>query len=133
MSTAICSSWPTGLGRLDLPQNVHISRLKAHFLISPFFLAFGCQRVGMPGLGSTLSPKCQNGEVVSRPLPTKLLYTASLSRHLDYNQKGECVCEERTLGRSQTGQAQLGFNFKASKCSDAGTGDLGVLPPQEHQ
>ncbi len=41
------------------------------------------------------------------------------------------MCEERTLRRSQTGQAQLGLSCKASKCSDAGTGDPGVLPTQE--
>ncbi len=28
-------------------------------------------------------------------------------RHLDSNQKEGCVCEERTLRRSQTGKAQL--------------------------
>ncbi len=71
------------------------------------------------------------GSVVSTPQPIKLLSLAFSSRHLDSNQTGGCVCEERTLRRSQTGLALLGLNCKASKCSGAGTGDLGVLLTQE--
>ncbi len=58
--------------------------------------------------------KGPNGGVVSIPLPINLLSLA-------------CVCEER----SQTGQAQFGLSCKATKCSDAGTGDLGVLTTHE--
>ncbi len=79
-----------------------------------FFTVKGCQMVGMPGVGSRLST-----------LPIKLLSLTSPSRHLDSNQKGGCVREERTLRRSQTGQAQFGLSCKA------GTGDLGVLPTLE--
>ncbi len=58
--------------------------------------------------------KGQNGGVVSTPLLIKLLSLASPSCRLDSNQKGGCVCEERTLRSSQTGQAQLGLSCKAS-------------------
>ncbi len=68
------------------------------------------------------------GSVVSTPLPIKLLILASPS---DSNLKVGCVREERTLWLSQSGQAQLGLSCEASKCSDAGTGDLGVLPTEE--
>ncbi len=51
----------------------------------------GCQRVGMPGLGSMLNNCCptkrSNGGVVSKPLSIKLLFLAFPSRHLHLNQK----------------------------------------------
>ncbi len=75
--------------------------------------------------------KGPNGGVVSTPLMIKLLFLASPSRHLNSNRKGGCVCEEWTLRCSQTEQAQLGLSCKASKYSDAGTGDLGVLTTHE--
>ncbi len=65
-----------------------------------------------------------NGGVVSTPLSTKPLSLNGLKP------KGS-MCEERTLRRSQTGQAQLGLSCKANKCSDAGTGDPGALTTQE--
>ncbi len=60
----------------------------------------------MPELGSRLGTYC----------PTN----RSKSRYLDSNRKS-----------SQTGQAQLGLSCKASKCTDAGTRDLGVLTTHE--
>ncbi len=93
------------------------------------------QRVGMSGLGSRLSTygpikrskwRCnQHTSADQTPIP------CVQSRHMDSNRKGGCVCEERTLRRSQTGQAQLGLSCKATKCSDAGTVDLGVLTTHE--
>ncbi len=65
------------------------------------------------------------------PLSIKLLFLASPSRQLDLNRNEACVCEERTLRRSQTRQAQRGLTCKAAKCSDAGTGTLGVLTTHE--
>ncbi len=52
-----------------------------------------------------------NGGVISTSLPIKLL---SLASPCGLNQKGGCVREERTLWRSQSGQAQLGLSCKAS-------------------
>ncbi len=46
--------------------------------------------------------KGPNDSVVSTPLPIKLLSLASSSRHLDSNQKGGCVCDERTPWVSST-------------------------------
>ncbi len=79
----------------------------------------------------TVLQKGPNGGVVNTPLPIKLLSLAPPSRHLDENRKGGCVREERTLPRSQTGQAQPGLSCKATKCSGAGTGDIGVLTAHE--
>ncbi len=79
----------------------------------------------------TAPQKGANGGIVSTPLPIKLLSLASPPRHLDSNRKGGCVCEERTVRRYQTRQAQPGLSCKASKCSYTGTGDLCVLTTQE--
>ncbi len=73
----------------------------------------------------------QKGGVVSTPLPIKLLSLASPSRYLDSKRKGGFEFEEWMLQCSRTGQAQHGLSCKAAKCSDAGTGDLGVLPTHE--
>ncbi len=79
----------------------------------------------------TALQKGPNDGAVSTPLPIKLLTLASPSPHLDSNRKGRCVSEERTLRNSQTGKAQLSLSCKATKCSDAGTGDLGVVTTHE--
>ncbi len=98
----------------------------------------GCQRVGMPGLGSRLSTCCptkrskwrcsQHTSADQTPIPCVPVASPGLKPK---GGRGGGVCEERTLRRSQTGQAQLGLSCKASKCSDAGTGDLSVLPAHE--
>ncbi len=61
--------------------------------------------------------------VISRPMPMKLLSLASPG----FKPKGR-MCEERTLRRFQTGQAQFGLSSKANECSGTRTGDLGRLP-----
>ncbi len=98
---------------------------------------YGCQRVGMPGLGSALSTCCPtkgpNGGVVRTPLPVKLLFLAFPSRRLDWNQKRRFLHEERTLRRSQTAQAQLGFSCKTSiNSATPGLGSSVCYPPKKH-
>ncbi len=87
----------------------------------------------MPGLGSRLSTclptKSPSGGVVSTPLPIKLLSLTSPSRHLDSTQKGGCVKSGRCSAHKP---GKLGLNCKANKCSDAGTGDPGVLTTHEN-
>ncbi len=66
-----------------------------------------------------------NGGVVSTPLPIKLLSLAFPSCHLDKNQK------EGGGAKSGRKLDKFGFSCKANKCSDAGTGDLSLLPTHE--
>ncbi len=84
----------------------------------------------------------QIGQQIEHILSYKKVQMAVQSAHLcrsnsyplyplDPSKKGGCICEERTLRRSQTGQTSLGLSCKANKCSDTGAGDLGVLPAQE--
>ncbi len=70
-----------------------------------------CQDWAVDLAHADLQSGSANGGVVSASLPIKHLTLAPLSRHLDLNKKGGC--EERTLRRSQTGQAQLGLSCEA--------------------
>ncbi len=66
-------------------------------------------------------------EVYSAHLQIKLLSFASPSRRLDKNQQ-----EGVKNGRSGAIKPdRLDLSCKANKCSDAGTGDLGVLTTHE--
>ncbi len=97
----------------------------------------GCQRVGMPGLGSRLSTCCPTKRSKWRCSQhtsadqTPILLRPHRVTGIQTKMEGVRVCEKWTLRHSQTGQAQLGLNCKASKCGDCGTGDLGVLPTHE--
>ncbi len=103
---------------------------------SPIYPA-RCQRVGMPGLCSIdrFSAYCPRQRFKwlcsQHTFANQLPFLASTSRHLDSNIKGGCVYEERVLRCPQTGQVQLGLSCKGTKCSDTGTGDLGVLTTHE--
>ncbi len=73
---------------------IYLLNIKPRFRVS-----VGCQKVGMPGLGSRLNAYKMVQMVVSiKPLPL-----ASPSRRLDSNQKEGR--EERMLRRSETEQA----------------------------
>ncbi len=70
----------------------------------------GCQRVGMPGLGSLpltdLQIRPTNADFVSTPLLIKFLSLASPTRYLDWNQKGEEVKRGRA-GSLKPGRLNL--------------------------
>ncbi len=63
-----------------------------------------------------------NGGVISPYLPIKLLSLASPSSHLEGVKSG---CSNALK------PGRLGLNCKANKCTDAGTGGLGVLNTHE--
>ncbi len=74
-------------------------------------ISIGCQRVGMPGLGST--------DLNSFPMRTRRVTWIKTKR------------ESVMCGRSGANKpSKFGLRCKANKRSDAGTGDLGVLPTQ---